>query len=489
MKKLLSLLLLGALLLSLAACTDPVISGANTEAPVNADPETVPDAVIELRGDSISYKGKGAAVKGSVITIGAPGDYTVRGTLNDGRIVVDLKEIPGKVSLYLDGADITCLTDSAIHLIEAKELNLVLVDGSKNRVVCGTQADFDAYDETRQGAAIFAEDDLDIQGGGELEIVGNLNNGITCKDDLKIKGGTISVTAANNGIRASESVTVTGGEVTVNAGNDGVKATSVKKADKGFVRIEGGSLRVTAGGDGVSAESELRISGGEITVETGGDPDVKSCKGLKGQTGVTVEGGSITVNAADHAVRSGAALTVSGGTLSLSSAAGKGLAAETELLISDGAVSVRSADDGLASADTVRITGGELTVESGADGIQGGKKTTGFGETVGTVSIEGGRVLISAFNKTVDAKARFLLTGGTVFACGKGKLQPESELPYLLFNVQGHAGAALRVGAEELTLTSAYVFSAVFYADAALREGQSYALSGASTAAEAVATR
>ncbi len=378
MKKYLSLLLLCALLLSLCACSDSVIGGENTEQPVSADPAEAPEAVIELKGDSVSAPGRGVSVKGCVVTIGTPGSYTVRGTLNDGRILVDLKENPGKVTLFLDGADITCLSDSAICLIDAKELNLVLADGSVNRVVSGTETALGSYDDSSQGAAIFAEDDLDIQGGGSLAVLGYLNNGITCKDDLKIKGGSIEVTAVHNGIRASESVTVSGGEVRVDAGNDGLKASSAKKAGKGFVQIEGGTLSVRSMGDGVSAETELRISGGSLSVETVGDPAAQSCKGLKGRTGVLISGGELDVRAEDHAIRSGAALTVSGGTVAAQSRQGKGLSAETELRVEAGTLQVKSADDGLASADTVRILGGETEIVSGADGIQGGKKSTGF---------------------------------------------------------------------------------------------------------------
>ena len=329
MKNRLALLLLFALLLSLTACADPVIGQAPAEAPISADSSQAPDSVILLEGDSVSAKLRGVSVKDTVVTIGAPGSYTVRGTLNDGRIIVDLKENPGKVTLFLDGTDISCRTDSAIWLVQAKELNLVLAAGSENRVVSGSEADLASFDETRNGAAIFAEDDLDIQGEGSLTVLGYLNNGITCKDDLKIKGGSLSVLAAGNGIRASESVTMSGGTVSIQAGNDGLKASSAKKADKGFVQIEDGALTVSAGGDGVSAETELRISGGTLDIETGGDPSAASCKGLKGKTGVTISGGRITVNAEDHAVRSGAALTVGGGELTLSSKQGKGLAAET----------------------------------------------------------------------------------------------------------------------------------------------------------------
>lgn len=490
MKKLLSVLLLCALLLSLAACADPVIGGTAEEAPLSGDPDSLPEALIELQGDSVSCKTKGVSVSGTTVTIGAPGSYTVRGTLNDGRIVVDLKENPGKVSLYLDGADITCLTDSAIYLAQAKELNLVLVAGSKNAVTSGSMADFDTYNETRQGAAIFAEDDLDIQGEGELEVFGWLNNGITCKDDLKIKGGRLTVASANNGVRASESVTVTGGSLTVSARNDGVKASSAKKADKGFVQIEGGNLLVVAGGDGISAETELRISGGLITVETDGDPAEKSCKGLKGKTGVVISGGTISVSAQDHAVRSGAAMTISGGELTAESAQGKGLAAETELLIAGGTVSVTASDDGLASADTVRVTGGDLGVVSGADGIQGGKKSTGFTASVGTVSFEGGATRISAFNKPVDAKASFRFLGGTVFACGSGTPKPESEVPWLLYTADGHAGDELKLNAgADYTLHAAYLYHSVFFLGEGLTDGESVRLQAGPQSLEAKAAR
>lgn len=491
MKKRIALLLLCALLLSLSACADPVIREAPAEAPISADSAQAPDAVILLEGDSVNAKLNGVSVKGNIVTIGAPGSYTVRGTLKDGRIIVDLKENPGKVTLFLDGADITCLTDSAIYLIQAKELNLVLAAGSENRVVSGTEADLASYDETRSGAAIFAEDDLDIQGEGSLTVLGYLNNGIACKDDIKIKGGTLTVLAANNGVRASESVTMSGGTVNIQSGKDGLKASSAKKAGKGFVQIEDGRLTVSAGGDGVSAETELCISGGTVEVTTSGDPSAASCKGLKGKAGVTISGGRITVAAEDHAIRSQSALTVSGGELTVSSLQGKGLVAETELRVEGGTLAVKSSDDGLASADTVRILGGDLSVVSGADGIQGGKKGTGFTAELGTVSIEGGNTRISAFNKPVDAKANFRIRDGLIFACGSGTPKPESELPWLLYPVQGQTGQLqlFLASDEAAVLEAAYGYSTVYFAGPSLVEGQSYTLKTASGSQEAKASR
>ena len=472
MKKNLIALLLSGLLFILSACADPIVGAPADDGASSADAARV----IELQGDSASYSGGGVAISGSVVSIGAPGEYTLRGTLNDGRIVVDLRESPGSVTLILDGADITCLTDSAIHIEQAKNLELVLAAGSDNRVVSGTEADAAVWSDAVTGAAIYAEDDLTISGEGSLQVFGYRNSAVTCKDDLTVTGGRLALHATNNGLRGSESVTLTGGTVSIEAGKDGLKSSSADKAGKGYVLIEGGTLAVYAGGDGVAAETELTISGGSIAVETTGDPALISCKGLKAKTGLTISGGEISVFAQDHAIRSQAALTVSDGSIYAESKQGKGINAEAELLIEGGSLTVRAADDGLASAGAVTIREGLLDVRAGADGIQGGKKGTGFGDTVGSVSIEGGLTTVSAFNKPVDAKASFTLRGGTLFACGGGTLSPSAEIPYLLGSYSGDSGLSIVFNDTALRLQAAYPFSTVIYADEALSEGQSYTL-------------
>lgn len=482
MKKLLTCLLALALFFALAACSDPEIGG---ESGAN-EPASRPDAVITLSGDGASYDGGGVAIDGSVVTIGAPGEFTLRGTLNDGRILVDLKENPGKLVLILDGVDLCCLTDSAIFVAQG-EVELVLAAGSENRVVSGTEAQLAAYDETSTGAAVYASDDLTLRGEGSLDVFGYINNGVACKDDLKIKGGSIRVTAANNAVRASESVTVSGGALTLDAGNDGLKASSAKKEGKGFVLIEDGSLAIRAGGDGVSAASELTVSGGTVSVETSGDPALHSCKGMKAETGLTISGGTVSVLAQDHAIRSAAALTVTGGMVAAKSLKGKGMSAEQALLIEAGTLQLSALDDGLVSGVEVTIRGGEVTVFAGADGIQGGKKGTGFQSETGTVRIEGGRVLVSAGNKAVDAKAQFTVAGGTVFAAGSKLSLPAGEQPYLLGQLAGQAGDTLSVSGQELQ--AAYAYATVFFTDEALREGESYTLSAGGQSRALTATR
>ena len=453
MKKILAGALIAALLLALTGCGDMVIGasqdGKTGAGAAAADPGEA--GVITLKGDSASYPGGGVSVSGSTVTVSAPGEYILRGTLDDGRIVVNTGENPGDVILTLDGADITCLQDSAIYVAQAKNVDIVLAAGSENRIVSGTETDLAAYDPTTaSGAAIYAEDDLDIKGEGALTVYGYLNNAITCKDDLDIMGGTLTVTAANNGIRASESVCITAGTVTVDAGNDGVKSTSAVKEGKGYVEISGGSVTVRSGGDGISAETELRISGGAIDILTSGNTDLVSSKGLKARTDVVVSGGEVRVDATDIGVK---------------------------------------------AKQTLRVLGGALTVAAGEDGLRAGSAGTGFGASVGTVEIAGGTILVSAATDPIDARAKLTVSGGTVLACGSSKtlkgFSADSAQPFIQANTRGEAGSALSVadgaGAELGAMTAAYGYNTVLFSSSELTAGQTYTIHAGSTVAEAAA--
>ena len=349
MKKLTVIILCLALCLgALAGCGDAVIGPAPTATPASGTPadtiDSVPDdgpkgAEIMLEGSGASIRGSGVSASGSTVTIASPGSYTVSGTLDDGCIVVNTGEVKGDVTLTLRGASITCLSGAAIHVIEAKNFDLVLEDGTQNRLVSGSP---DAAVTGKQdGAALFCEDDLDILGSGSLEVYGYLNNGITCKDDLDIKDGTLSVTAVNNGVKGSESVEIFGGSLSVIAGNDGVKTSSAKKEGKGFVTVEGGTVTITAQGDGISAETALTVSGGEIRVKTTGDRTAGSCKALKAKTVLTVSGGTAELDSEDHALHSAGDMLLSGGTLAIVSRAGKGVSAHGTLELGGSALDVR----------------------------------------------------------------------------------------------------------------------------------------------------
>ncbi|MCR5663662.1 MAG: carbohydrate-binding domain-containing protein [Oscillospiraceae bacterium] len=492
MKKRLALLLVLLLALALAGCADPVIGDP---APGDEQAAATPpaDAVILLEGDSASYPGGGVAISGSTVTVTAPGTYAVRGTLNDGQLIVNTGEIPGNVTLVFDGADVTCLGDSAVYVAQAKNVNIVLAAGSVNRVCSGVEADMAAWNDQATGAAIFAEDDLDIKGEGSLAVYGYRNSGIVCKDDLDLQGGTVTVLAANNGVRGSESVCITGGSLTVEAGHDGVKATSAKKEGKGWLHVEGGTVSVVCQGDGLSAESELTVSGGSVSVRTKGDPDELSCKGLKAKTALTVSGGTLDVEAQDHALHSAGPLSVTGGSVRAVSAAAKGLAAHETITVADCELTVRAAKDGLESVTELVFESGVVNVTAAEDGLKAGEKGTGFDEPTGAVTVRGGEIRVSAGEDPIDAGRGLTVEGGSLFAIGSSfskQLNVTSSLPCLRFSSGGASGVAAKIllGKTELfSLNAFYDFNTVWLFDEGLTSGTEYILSAGGSRALAKA--
>ena len=451
MKKTISLLLLLALCLTiLTGCGDIVIDGSKegAAAPAQSGASSgAKGAEITLSGSGASFKGSGVSVSGGTVTIASPGEYSVSGTLESGCIVVNTGEVKGDVTLTLRGAQITNPDGPAIHVQQVKNFVLALEKDTQNRLVSGAEGA--AVPGVKlDGAALFAEDDVDIVGEGALEIVGNLNNGITCKDDLDILGGEITVTAVNNGVRGSESVEISGGRLNITAGNDGVKSTSALKEGKGFVTISGGELDICAGGDGVSAETELTVSGGEIRVKTTGAVAGVSCKGLKGKTLVTVSGGTITVDSEDHALHSSQNMLLTDGSFTLVSRGGKGVSANGAMEIRGGSYDVTASDDGVDAENALTITGGTISLLAGADGLKAGNKTTG----VGTIDIQGGTITVSAHADAIDAQSGATITGGSFAGVGTAKtpkgFTADSTQRSLVFSLNGGEGSTASIVAE-----------------------------------------
>lgn len=426
MKKLLLIAALCALLL-LAACS----STTGEPAASSAEPTATPDPVvrIELGGGTATVPGGGARVDGSVVTIASGGEYALSGTLDDGQIVIDTGDEAMNVYLTLEGASVSNKTGPALWVKQAKNVHLILAEGTKSRFVSGTEADLAAFDGTQTGATVFAEDDLIFEGEGELEICGYINNGVTGKDDLKLKSGSLQILAAGNGFRGSESVEIKGGELSIVAGNDGVKSSSAKKEGKGYIAISGGTVVVEAQGDGISAETLLTVSGGAVTVDAQGDGLGQSSNALK---------------------------------------------AKTAIEISDGLLSLRSVEDAISCGGNVLISGGMQTISTRGDGIQAGEKSSGAGD----ITISGGRLGINAMKRGLNARGSLLIDGGTVLAyIGSEKQSAPSGSAACIFTAfPGAAGERLLLNGEELVPESERAFSMVLYSGT-LEHGASYQLS------------
>ena len=266
----------------------------------NDNPQEKPavDAVkIHLKNTSIEVEGENATVEGAKVTITHSGEYYVDGTLDDGQIIVNIADEtadPETVKIFLNGANITGKSAPAILVNNAKNTSINIIDGTENIISDG---DTVYAGDFAKAAVIEAKDDITIKGGekgdGVLNITANIQDAVSCNNDIKINGGDINITTLNtenknDGIKAKKSITVKDGSLKVEAEGDGIKSS------KDAVAFEGGKTKIKAGNDAVQAETTIDISGGILIA--GGD------RGLTAVTGINITGGTVIATATDKQV-------------------------------------------------------------------------------------------------------------------------------------------------------------------------------------------
>ncbi len=371
---------------------------------------------IVLNGDSISTDGGGVTVDGTTVTITAARTYSISGTLNDGRVIVDSDD-EEDVTLLLNGVDITCSDSAPIYVANAANAVITLAEDTQNYITDGTTYIYDTTDTDEPDAAIFSNDDLTINGNGSLTVDANYNNGIASKDDLDINGGNITVTAVNHGIRGKDSVVIDGGTVTVDAGGDGIQSNNDEDAAKGYVTISGGSLVITAASDGIQAETTVLVNGGSVTISAGGGSSsgyTDTGKGIKALQGITIDSGTIIVDSADDAIHSDGTVAINDGTITLATA-DDAIHGETAVTITGGTIEITTCYEGIEAA-TITIDDPTIDLVSSNDGIS----AVSADGTSSTVSILGGTITIEAEADGIEAESQVLISGGTITVSSGG---------------------------------------------------------------------
>lgn len=359
---------------------------------------------VTLSGSSATTDSDAVTSEDGTVTITAAGTYRLSGELT-GQVVVN-STADGVVRLVLDDATITSETASAINVIDAESVVVVLVEGSSNALTDASTYD-DSSDDAPTGA-LYSTADLTIGGSGSLTVTGNANNGIVGKDGLVVTGGTIEVASVDDGIIGKDYLVVSDGDVTVDAVDDGLKSDNTTDAGAGFVLVEGGTVTVTSQDDAIKGIQVL-VSGGTIDV-------AGSNEAMEGSV-ILIDDGDIELHSADDGVNvtssdDSAATDGTGGPLS-----GGGMEADDSLnlVINGGTLEVWSSGDGLDSNGNATITGGDITVY--------GPTTDG--------------------NGSLDVNGTFEVTGGTLMAAGSAAMMvaPSTDSP------QGWIATALTTAA------------------------------------------
>ncbi len=403
---------------------------------------------ILLNGSSVSYTSTGVLVDGTDIIINTAGEYIVQGTLDDGRIVVDA-DSDSEITLILAGVDITNDNSCGIYVKSADKVIINLADGTENIINDGEEYVYDDEAEEEPNGAIFSKDDLVIAGTGKLTVNGNFNNGIASKDDLKVTGGDITVTAVNNGLKGKDSLVLSSATINVTTDGDALKSDNETEEGKGYIYIESGTYDIIAGEDAMQAEGNIEITDGTFVISTGegskvtssGNDDwgmpgwgnttstttaTASIKGIKATGSIYINGGTFDINSEDDCLHANTDITINSGTFTLSSG-DDGMHADTNLTINDGNITISKSYEGI-EATNIYICGGTIDVTASDDGLNaaGGNDSSsmdrpgmgGFSASSGSIEITGGTLNVNATGDGVDSNGTVVVDGGKVIVYG-----------------------------------------------------------------------
>lgn len=275
---------------------------------------TLPDLGAGFPSDMMHSEEE--AAKNKVLHITKAGKYVLEGKWQ-GQIKIELGDKDetftdenAKVTLILNGADITCTVAPGIVFYSAYEcdngweetekhtadvdlanagVNVVIADGTQNSVT-GTNVfrmlktkykDEDSADEIKiqkkmrkTDGAFYSYVSMNI--GGETENSGKLTvtsgfEGIDSELHMSINGGNITINSQDDGINVNEDnvscACFTGGNTTINAalGSEGDGIDS-----NGFIRIDGGTVSVngiTAPDSALDSENGIYYNAGTVIID------------------------------------------------------------------------------------------------------------------------------------------------------------------------------------------------------------------------------
>ncbi|SHK43343.1 protein of unknown function [Desulfatibacillum alkenivorans DSM 16219] len=380
---------------------------------------------ITLNNTSVAVDGEGATVDGAIVTISAGGTYSITGTLNDGRIIVDSNDSVA-VNIVLNGVSVTCSTTAPFFVSNAEKTIIELAENTENYFVDTNNYVFEEG-EDEPDAPVFSKDDLTIRGSGLLNVDANYNDAIKSKDGLVIENGVFVVNSLDDGIQGKDYLNIQGGVFTVNADGDGLKSTEDEDPDLGYITISGGNFTIVSGNDCIQAETDVNITGGAFNLTAGGGSnatigDDDSAKGIKAVVEINIDAGNFIINTADDAVHSDQDIAITGGDFSIATG-DDGVHSDSKITIDGGAFAITKCYEGMEST-VITINDGNFHITASDDGLNvaGGADSSGGGMWPDTsnnfLHINGGYIVVDADGDGIDVNGSFYMSGGTVLVNG-----------------------------------------------------------------------
>lgn len=425
--------------------------------------------------------------------------YQLSGTTADGSLSLSGSY---KCTVSLAGVTMTNPSGAAINITNSKRIQISAKKGTVNTLADGANGS--------QKACIYSKGQIQLQGGGTLNVTGNTKHAIKSASYVSIKNMTLNITSAvGDGISCEEYMQMKSGVVTISGvGDDGIQCdlggtTSTGETadhddeDSGNVYIEGGTLTITTTADaskGIKADGDIRVTDGIVNVTTTGngtydtdDKDAKGCAGLNADGNMTINGGTLTLKSTGSGgkcIKVDGKLNVTGGVIEATTTGGtykygnadtqpKAIKSDGDMTISGGTIKATvSGHEAIETKGEMTITDGYVYAFSSADDAINASSH---------MYLKGGTVIgVSNGNDGIDTNGNMFISGGTIIACGAG--QPECGLDaaerYRLY-ITG--GTVLGIGGGNNTVTSTSGSQCVLSTSGAATAGTEISIKNGST--------
>ena len=405
------------------------------------------EATVTIAGNVAQYVD--ATIEGAHVTIAqsnteaVDGDeitYQLSGTTTDGEFALSGSY---KCTVSLAGVTLTNPNGAAINITNGKRIQISAKKNTENTLTDGANGS--------QKACLYSKGQIQLQGNGSLNVVGNTKHAIKSGDYITVKNLTLNITSAvGDGINCEEYFQMKSGTVTISGvGDDGIQCdlggttstgetTDHEDEDSGNVYLEGGTLNINvtaAASKGVKANGDIRVSDGTITIKSTGNATWDSDDAeVKGSTCLSADGN----------------MSISGGTLTLTNtgSGGKGIKSDGTLTISDTAnLTVTTSGQIAYCSSTTNTTIKTTTSSSTTERLNDNLKTSPKGiKADGAMTITGGIINVSAtYHEAIETKSTLDISGGYVYAySGDDAINSSSTMTitggYVMANSSGNDG-------------------------------------------------
>lgn len=303
-------------------------------------------------------------------------------------------------SVRIDGQTVTITQAGTYQIAGTLDDGALIVESAENAKITLVLGGVSIKNSTGAAIQISTADDVTI------ELAEGTTNVLQSGEEVDIAAATESKEASGGALQSKADLKIKGkGSLTVLGYlNNGIHCTK-------DLKIKNGNISVTALGHGIKGKNSVTVSGGTVTVTSGKDGITSDETENEEKGFVTIEDGEIIITSVGDGVSAETTLTVTGDVISIISGGGSANAQQKTDNMRDWWDFDNSASDdnsasckGLKVGKALVISGGSITIDAQDDALH----------TDGDMTISGGECILSTGDDGAHAALSLTVLDGKI---------------------------------------------------------------------------